>query len=178
MSCSLSGASGYHNVYLVFTGGSGYLFNLEWFNFIGSGGNQPAIVLEPPPSTSPPLSIHLASGTKGLILQWPDNGSPTSPSLYYTPNFEPPVTWTLLTNIPVLSNTQWSSPSRATWTPGSTGWAFPTNLWTGGTFRPSPASESGNNETVILLLILRVHWRFGHGGDRTIAQNGIAQGAP
>ena len=33
MNCSLSGASGYHNVYLVFTGGSGYLFNLEWFAF-------------------------------------------------------------------------------------------------------------------------------------------------
>lgn len=31
--CSLSGASGYHNVYLVFTGGSGSLFNLEAFEF-------------------------------------------------------------------------------------------------------------------------------------------------
>ena len=32
--CSLSGASGTHNVYLVFTGSGGsYLFNLEWFAF-------------------------------------------------------------------------------------------------------------------------------------------------
>jgi lysophospholipase L1-like esterase len=35
VNCSLSGASGYHNVYLVYTGGGGYLFNVEWFNFQG-----------------------------------------------------------------------------------------------------------------------------------------------
>jgi hypothetical protein len=33
VSCNLSGASGYHNVYLVYTGSSGYLFNIEWFDF-------------------------------------------------------------------------------------------------------------------------------------------------
>ena len=38
VNCNLSGASGYHNVYLVFTGGSGDLFNLEWFNFQASQG--------------------------------------------------------------------------------------------------------------------------------------------
>lgn len=31
--CTLSGASGTHNLYLVFTGGGGDLFNLEWFSF-------------------------------------------------------------------------------------------------------------------------------------------------
>ena len=31
--CNISGASGVHNVYLKFTGGSGYLFNLNWFQF-------------------------------------------------------------------------------------------------------------------------------------------------
>ena len=31
--CSVSGASGKHDVYLKFTGGSGYLFNLNWFRF-------------------------------------------------------------------------------------------------------------------------------------------------
>jgi hypothetical protein len=30
-SCPLSGASGYHNVYLVFTGGGSNMFNFEWF---------------------------------------------------------------------------------------------------------------------------------------------------
>src|SRR4029077_2903152 len=31
--CPVSGASGTHNVYLVFTGGSGNLFSLEYFGF-------------------------------------------------------------------------------------------------------------------------------------------------
>lgn len=35
ITCGLSGASGIHDVYLVFTGGNGGLFNLEWFNFLG-----------------------------------------------------------------------------------------------------------------------------------------------
>ena len=34
-SCSVSGVSGKHDVYLKFTGGSGYLFNLNWFKFTG-----------------------------------------------------------------------------------------------------------------------------------------------
>jgi hypothetical protein len=29
--CSVSGASGTHNVYLVYTGGGGFLFNVQWF---------------------------------------------------------------------------------------------------------------------------------------------------
>lgn len=32
-SCNVSGARGTHNLYLKFTGGSGYLFNLNWFKF-------------------------------------------------------------------------------------------------------------------------------------------------
>jgi hypothetical protein len=37
VSCNLSGASGWHNVYLVFTGaGTTGLFNVEWFAFQGS----------------------------------------------------------------------------------------------------------------------------------------------
>jgi hypothetical protein len=31
--CSISGVTGKHDVYLKFTGGSGYLFNLNWFKF-------------------------------------------------------------------------------------------------------------------------------------------------
>ena len=33
--CSISGASGFHNVYLVFTGGNGGLFNVQWFSLTG-----------------------------------------------------------------------------------------------------------------------------------------------
>jgi len=32
-SCAISGASGIHNLYLKFTGGAGYLFNMNWFKF-------------------------------------------------------------------------------------------------------------------------------------------------
>ncbi|HEX2926447.1 MAG TPA: glycoside hydrolase N-terminal domain-containing protein [Ruminiclostridium sp.] len=31
--CSVSGAAGKHDLYLVFTGGSGYLFNFNWYKF-------------------------------------------------------------------------------------------------------------------------------------------------
>ena len=33
VNCSLSAASGAHNLYLVYTGSSGFLFNVEWFYF-------------------------------------------------------------------------------------------------------------------------------------------------
>jgi hypothetical protein len=33
VSCNVSGATGVHNLYLVFKGGSGYLFNFNWFKF-------------------------------------------------------------------------------------------------------------------------------------------------
>ncbi len=36
--CNVSGVSGKHDLYLKFTGGSGYLFNLNWFRF-GTGSN-------------------------------------------------------------------------------------------------------------------------------------------
>lgn len=32
-SCTVSGASGVHDLYFVFTGGSGYLFNMNWWKF-------------------------------------------------------------------------------------------------------------------------------------------------
>ncbi|MCL6588842.1 MAG: carbohydrate-binding protein [Firmicutes bacterium] len=35
VSGTLSGASGVHNLYLVFTGSSGYLINIDWFKFTG-----------------------------------------------------------------------------------------------------------------------------------------------
>jgi hypothetical protein len=33
VTCEVSGASGKHDLYLKFTGGSGYLFNLNWWKF-------------------------------------------------------------------------------------------------------------------------------------------------
>jgi hypothetical protein len=40
--CPISGASGCQNVYLVFTGGGGFLFNVEYFAFTGPNNQIPA----------------------------------------------------------------------------------------------------------------------------------------
>jgi hypothetical protein len=37
-SCPVSGASGVHNLYLVFKGDAEWLFNIDWFVFYGTGG--------------------------------------------------------------------------------------------------------------------------------------------
>ncbi|HEX2927185.1 MAG TPA: glycoside hydrolase N-terminal domain-containing protein [Ruminiclostridium sp.] len=39
VTCKVSGATGKHDVYLIFTGDSGYLFNFNWFTFT-AGGSQ------------------------------------------------------------------------------------------------------------------------------------------
>src|SRR5204863_8663868 len=38
VTCAVSGASGTHDLYLRFTGGSGSLFNVNWWQFAGGGG--------------------------------------------------------------------------------------------------------------------------------------------
>ena len=42
--CNVGGASGKHDLYLKFTGGSGYLFNLNWLQFGKGGHSQPGDV--------------------------------------------------------------------------------------------------------------------------------------
>ncbi len=37
--CVVSGVTGKHDLYLVYTGGSGYLFNLNWFTFTAGSVN-------------------------------------------------------------------------------------------------------------------------------------------
>lgn len=56
--CSISGASGVHNLYLKFTGGSGFLFNVNWFQF--TGGN--------PTPTQTPTSGFPVPGTYYRII--------------------------------------------------------------------------------------------------------------
>ena len=40
VSCSISDVSGEHDLYFVFTGGSGYLFNVDWWKFSGAGSAE------------------------------------------------------------------------------------------------------------------------------------------
>ncbi|RCX14835.1 endo-1,4-beta-xylanase [Anaerobacterium chartisolvens] len=42
--CDVSGASGQHDLYLKYTGGSGYLFNVNWFQFAKGGVTPPVLV--------------------------------------------------------------------------------------------------------------------------------------
>ncbi|MFI5934155.1 family 43 glycosylhydrolase [Actinoplanes sp. NPDC051494] len=50
VSCPVSGATGTHDLYLRFAGGSGTLFNLDWWRFTAPGGTTT------PPTTPPPAA--------------------------------------------------------------------------------------------------------------------------
>ena len=43
VSCSISGASGEHDLYFKYTGGNDYLFNIDWWKFSGDEGDQPPV---------------------------------------------------------------------------------------------------------------------------------------
>ena len=66
VSCSVSGASGIHDLYLVFTGnGDDYLFNIDWFKFTGSGATAtptPVRTATPAPiATTTPIPVPTAT---------------------------------------------------------------------------------------------------------------------
>jgi hypothetical protein len=63
VSCPVTGATGTHDLYLRFTGGSGNLFNLNWWQFSGSGGPPP-----PPAPPPPPTSFRLRGEASGRCL--------------------------------------------------------------------------------------------------------------
>ncbi|HEX9058978.1 MAG TPA: carbohydrate-binding protein [Clostridia bacterium] len=52
--CDISGASGIHDLYLKFRGGSGYLFNLNWWKF--SSGSTQTSTPTPTPTPTPKLN--------------------------------------------------------------------------------------------------------------------------
>jgi len=60
-SCSVSGAAGIHNLCLKFTGGSGYLFNVEWWKFN-------CTTLPTPPLA--PGSLVAIAGAEQAVLRW------------------------------------------------------------------------------------------------------------
>ncbi len=92
-SCAISGASGIHDLYFRFTGGSGNLFNFNWWKFYGSGGPTPTPTVTPtvtPTPTPTPVSsyVRFRNAATGLyidgmgstangsnVCQWNNSGS-------------------------------------------------------------------------------------------------------
>ena len=68
-SCPVSGATGIHKVFLEFTGGSGYLFDVEWWQFTCT--NLPA-----PPVA--PTGLAGAAGNERAALSWVASSNATS----------------------------------------------------------------------------------------------------
>ena len=80
--CSVIGASGTHDVYLKFTGGSGYLFNLNWFKFV-SGTVNPTPTPTPVNVTPPPATPTPVPGNGSLTVQFYNQSTAaTSNSIY------------------------------------------------------------------------------------------------
>lgn len=69
VSCPVTGATGTHDLYLRFTGGSGNLFNVNWWQFSsGTGPTTPPPTTPPatsPPPTSPPPMSPAPGGACG-----------------------------------------------------------------------------------------------------------------
>ncbi|MER5702802.1 family 43 glycosylhydrolase [Micromonospora sp. NPDC002296] len=53
VSCPVTGASGTHDLYLRFSGGSGYLFNVNWWQFQNASGPTPTATPTPTPTPTP-----------------------------------------------------------------------------------------------------------------------------
>jgi endo-1,4-beta-xylanase len=70
---AVSGVTGLHNVYLVFTGGSGYLFNVNWWKF--GGPSSPVSI------PSAPGGLVATAGTERVSLRWTASSSATSYSV-------------------------------------------------------------------------------------------------
>ncbi|MCR4796520.1 MAG: family 43 glycosylhydrolase [Ruminococcus sp.] len=67
VSCDISGASGEHDLYFKFTGGSGYLLNMDWWRF-GDGEAVPVV------TTTNASNVQNVTTTTSAVNVTPDNG--------------------------------------------------------------------------------------------------------
>jgi arabinoxylan arabinofuranohydrolase len=85
VSCPVSGATGSHDLYLRFAGGSGFLFNLNWWQFTagGSQSGQSNVMIAGTPSGRC-LDVPNSSTTNGTQLQLWDCHGGTNQRWTYT----------------------------------------------------------------------------------------------
>ena len=80
-SAAIGTVTGLHNLYLRFSGGSGYLLNVDWWRFTGGtpGGNNVLEVelesLASQSSFSPFVAGSDAAASGGRYIEWPNNGA-------------------------------------------------------------------------------------------------------
>jgi arabinoxylan arabinofuranohydrolase len=81
VSAPISTVTGLHNLYFRFSGGSGYLFNFDWWRFTGGtpGGNNVLQVelesLASQGSFAPFVAGSDAAASGGRYIEWPNNGA-------------------------------------------------------------------------------------------------------
>ena len=132
-SCAISATTGTHTVYLVYTGGAGNLFNVEWVTLPGVGCQSTVTPSIPTPTNTPTAT---ASPTVTKTASLTTTNTPTLTSSYTftrtptnTTTSTSSYTFTqtpTITSIPVLSTATFTG----TTTPGNT--HTPTMTYTGG----------------------------------------------
>lgn len=72
-SCNISGATGTHDLYFRFTGGSGSLLNFNWWRFTSASGEAPApseAIPSQEPSAAPIPSPTISTGSESVADGW------------------------------------------------------------------------------------------------------------
>lgn len=87
------------------TGGTTYYYVVSSVSALGQSPNSTQVSATP--ASQILLAARLSTGSL-ITLSWPTNGNGGSVTPYYTPTLVPPITWTPVTNLPVLLNNQWN----------------------------------------------------------------------
>ena len=68
--CDISGAEGKHDLYFTISGGSGALFNMDWWSFIGVGGAAVTTPITQPQTSNIKLITNLIINDKSNAADW------------------------------------------------------------------------------------------------------------
>jgi hypothetical protein len=85
--------------------GTTYYYVITSVSALGQSPNSTQASAAP---AGPILLTAVMSSGHQINFSWATNGNVGTVTPFYTPNLTPPITWTLLTNVPVFSNNQWN----------------------------------------------------------------------